>query len=565
MPTNNSINVSTAGIVGFNGTAFVETAATNHAVLIGGSTSSTFTNVGPTATVGQVLQSAGAASDPTFSTATYPLTTTINQLLYSGAANTVIGLATTNQSVLTTTTSGVPAWVSVATNGQLIIGSTAGNPAAATLTQGAGVTITNGSNSITIAVNGATVGQTITGDTGGALSPTAGNWNLLGSGSITTAGSGSTLTTQLTGLTNHAVLVGAGTTTITKVGPTATSGQVLQSAGSSADPAFSTATYPATTTINQVLYSSSNNVISGITAANNGTLISGTTGIPSWLANGSTGQLLTATTGSPPSWVSPATATITLTGDSGGALNSSSFTITGGTTGHTFAGSGSTLTLGGVLVLANGGTNANLTASNGGIFYSTATAGAILSGTATAGQIIRSGASAAPTWSTATYPATAGTSGNVLTSDGTNWTSAAASAGTSFNGFLSGSSTPTSPSDATTYYFAPNENIVSVTVSSNTATKFYVTKAVTLNIVYGTIRVGGTLGSAGNSTLFVRVNDTTNTNVTTTLAMSSADNNFNATGLGISLSAGDFFNFGITTPTWVTNPTNVNWAISFSN
>lgn len=82
----------------------------------------------------------------------------------------------------------------------------------------------------------------------------------------------------------------------------------------------------------------------------------------------------------------------------------------------------------GQLSLARGGTNANLTASNGGIFYSTATAGAILAGTATAGQILRSGASAAPSWSTATYPATAGTSGNVLTSDGTNWSSAAPAA-----------------------------------------------------------------------------------------------------------------------------------------
>ncbi len=56
--------------------------------------------------------------------------------------------------------------------------------------------------------------------------------------------------------------------------------------------------------------------------------------------------------------------------------------------------------------LANGGTSASLTASNGGIFYSTATAGAILAGTATAGQMLRSGATAAPTWSTATWPAT---------------------------------------------------------------------------------------------------------------------------------------------------------------
>jgi len=75
--------------------------------------------------------------------------------------------------------------------------------------------------------------------------------------------------------------------------------------------------------------------------------------------------------------------------------------------------------------LTEGGTNASLTASNGGVFYSTASAAAILAGTATANQILLSGASTTPAWSTATYPATAGTSGNVLTSDGTNWSSTA--------------------------------------------------------------------------------------------------------------------------------------------
>lgn len=73
-----------------------------------------------------------------------------------------------------------------------------------------------------------------------------------------------------------------------------------------------------------------------------------------------------------------------------------------------------------VLSLSRGGTSANLTASNGGILYSTASAAAILSGTATAGQMLQSGASTTPAWSTATYPATAGTLGNVLKSDGTN-------------------------------------------------------------------------------------------------------------------------------------------------
>ena len=71
--------------------------------------------------------------------------------------------------------------------------------------------------------------------------------------------------------------------------------------------------------------------------------------------------------------------------------------------------------------LNKGGTSANLTASNGGIFYSTATAGAILSGTATAGQMLRSGATAAPTWSTATFPATATNAARILRADGTNW------------------------------------------------------------------------------------------------------------------------------------------------
>ncbi len=114
---------------------------------------------------------------------------------------------------------------------------------------------------VTLTTTGA--GKTITGDSGGALSPTANNWNLLGNGSITTAGSGSTLTTQLTGLTNHAVLVGAGTTTITKVGPTATAGQILQSAGSSADPVFSTATYPSTAgTSGNLLISNGTNFVS---------------------------------------------------------------------------------------------------------------------------------------------------------------------------------------------------------------------------------------------------------------------------------------------------------------
>ena len=68
--------------------------------------------------------------------------------------------------------------------------------------------------------------------------------------------------------------------------------------------------------------------------------------------------------------------------------------------------------------LSEGGTNANLTASNGGIFYSTASAGAVLSGTATATQMLQSGASTTPAWSTTTWPATT-TANQILYSSST--------------------------------------------------------------------------------------------------------------------------------------------------
>lgn len=132
----------------------------------------------------------------------------------------------------------------------------------------------------------------ITGDSGGAEVPSSGNFNILGTGSITTVGTANTETVQLTGLTNHAVLVGAGTATITKVGPTATAGQVLQSAGSSADPAFSTATYPSTTTANNLLYSSATNVVGQVSTANRGVLVTSTSGVPSYTASTGDGTML---------------------------------------------------------------------------------------------------------------------------------------------------------------------------------------------------------------------------------------------------------------------------------
>lgn len=177
--------------------------------------------------------------------------------------------------------------------------------------------------------SGAGVLLTLTGNTGGAISPTAGNINTVGTGSITIAGSGSTLTTQLTGLTNHAVLVGAGTATITKVGPTATSGQVLQSQGSTTDPAFSTATFPSTTTINQILYSSAANTVTGLAAANSAVLVSTAAGVPVWSSTMTNGQVVIGSTGATPT-------AATLTAGGGVAITNGAGSITIAVTGGGF-------------------------------------------------------------------------------------------------------------------------------------------------------------------------------------------------------------------------------------
>jgi hypothetical protein len=132
--------------------------------------------------------------------------------------------------------------LAVGTNGQVLLGSTGADPVFATLTSSdSSISFTTGAGTLSLQVaGGTTVGKTITGNSGGALSPTAGNWNILGTGSITTSGSGSTLTTQLTGLTNHSLLVGAGTATITNLG-VATDGQ-LPIGSTGANPVLATLT-----------------------------------------------------------------------------------------------------------------------------------------------------------------------------------------------------------------------------------------------------------------------------------------------------------------------------------
>jgi len=104
------------------------------------------------------------------------------------------------------------------------------------------------------------------------------------------------------------------------------------------------------------------------------------------------------------------TADTNVTFPTSGTLSTTTGTVTSitagtGLSGGTITGSG-TISLSTPVSLTNGGTNASLTANNGGIVWSNASQLQILSGTSTANQVLLSGATATPVWSTATYQAT---------------------------------------------------------------------------------------------------------------------------------------------------------------
>lgn len=71
----------------------------------------------------------------------------------------------------------------------------------------------------------------------------------------------------------------------------------------------------------------------------------------------------------------------------------------------------------------------------------------------------------------------------------------------------------------------------------------------------------GNLGSAQSSTISLRVNNTTDTQISTGAQLNQVVTAYNRTDLSIAVSAGDYFEIKWTTPTWAPNPTNVRLAI----
>jgi hypothetical protein len=160
--------------------------------------------LGGTATALQILMS-GASTTPQWSTATYPATTTINQLLYSSANNVITGLATSASSVLTTVAS-VPTW---AAQVSVPLGGTGNNTFTAYSLIAAGTTATGTFQNV---VGVGTAGQVLTSAGAGALPvwSSGGATGGLASFQIFTSGSAQTYT-KPAGIVNIMVeMIGGG-------------------------------------------------------------------------------------------------------------------------------------------------------------------------------------------------------------------------------------------------------------------------------------------------------------------------------------------------------------------
>jgi hypothetical protein len=93
-----------------------------------------------------------------------------------------------------------------------------------------------------------------------------------------------------------------------------------------------------------------------ITLTNHGVLLGQGMSAIGATSVGTTGQVLTGVTGADPVFSAPAASSISITGNTGGALTGNAFTFTGGTTGLSFGGAVSTQTLTFAGITANGGT-----------------------------------------------------------------------------------------------------------------------------------------------------------------------------------------------------------------
>lgn len=157
-----------------------------------------------------------------------------------------------------------------------------------------------------------------------------------------------------------------------------------------------------------------------------------------------------------------------------------------------------------------------------------------------------------------------GSSGQVLTSNGASnlpTFQAAPSGGTGY--VISYTTLDNTVPDLATLYFVPNVVWQADGAAGTYASyQLFIPRSGTITKIYGSCTVSGTLGTTESCTIALRLNNSTETNITTTLQLSAASNPFSNTGLSIAVSAGDYFGIKFIGPTFATNPLQVSATIS---
>lgn len=117
-----------------------------------------------------------------------------------------------------------------------------------------------------------------------------------------------------------------------------------------------------------------------------------------------------------------------------------------------------------------------------------------------------------------------------------------------------------SPAASTTYYFGSNLKNVLSTGAGNQ--RIYLPKGGTINRCY--VFFQGGISSNQNSSIYLRLNNTTDNLITSSLNLSIATPNvFNNTSMGMAVTAGDYIEVKWVTPAWTSSPTNMFLTVNF--